>query len=191
LENIVQSSRRVLDASRKIKQTIIGSEEVVTVAATGIPAEEVLDQLVVIQPRDLFEHALDLLPSMPSAIRIFQEIDDDVDAIQVAQNSTLDILENLIINAVEAMPEGGQIRLKARNAGRFVALEVIDTGPGIAKEDIPKIFNLFYSTKRSTGFGLWSARTNALKNHGDLKVKSELGQRTTFTLLLPRGVKQI
>lgn len=98
----------------------------------------------------------------------------------------MDILRNLVSNALDATPEGGQITLRARNAGSFVALEVIDTGTGIPRQSLDKIFDLFYSTKGSSGFGLWSARRNALRNHGDLKVKSELGQGTTFTLLLPK-----
>jgi len=68
-------------------------------------------------------------------------------------------------------------------------LEVTDTGIGIPPQQQSKIFDLSFSTKGSSGFGLWSARTNALKNRGDLKVKSELGQGTTFTLFLPRVEK--
>jgi len=98
-----------------------------------------------------------------------------------------DILHNLITNANQAMPGGGTIVLRAHNAGRSVALEVSDTGPGIAEQHLTRIFDLFFSTKGSTGFGLWSARHNALSNHGDLTVKSEVGRGTTFTLLLPKA----
>ena len=84
------------------------------------------------------------------------------------------------------MPQGDTITLRARNAGRHVALDVSDTGIGIANDKLAHIFDLFFSTKRSSGFGLWSARRNALKNHGDLKVESTVGQGTTFTLLLPK-----
>lgn len=73
------------------------------------------------------------------------------------------------------------------NVDRSVALEVSDTGPGISEQQRSKIFELFYSTKNSSGFGLWSARRNAFKNHGDLEVmKSQPGQGATFRLLLPR-----
>jgi len=66
-------------------------------------------------------------------------------------------------------------------------LRVRDTGVGIAPERLSQIFGLFFSTKGSSGFGLWSARRNALRNHGDLKVESKLGEGTTFVLLLPRA----
>ena len=113
------------------------------------------------------------------------EIDDNVAAVRVIHSLVVDILRNLMTNAIDAMPEGGKITLKAHNAGRFVALEVIDTGAGIPQQSLSKIFDLFYSTKGSSGFGLWSARTNALRNQGDLTVKSQEGRGTTFTLLLP------
>jgi signal transduction histidine kinase len=84
------------------------------------------------------------------------------------------------------MPGGGKLTLRARNAGRYVALEVIDTGTGIPHEQQEKIFELFFSTKHGSGFGLWSARRHVLKNRGELEVSSEPGQGTTFTVLLPR-----
>jgi signal transduction histidine kinase len=62
---------------------------------------------------------------------------------------------------------------------------VADTGPGIPDEMQPKVFNLFYSTKRSSGFGLWSARQYARANGGDLALESVEGRGTTFTLKLP------
>jgi signal transduction histidine kinase len=84
------------------------------------------------------------------------------------------------------MPGGGKITLRARNTGRYVALEVTDTGVGIPPDKQSKIFDLFFSTKGSSGFGLWSARRNILKNHGEVKVESKPDQGTTFILLLPR-----
>ena len=63
---------------------------------------------------------------------------------------------------------------------------MIDNGVGIPPEHQSLIFSLFYSTKGSFGFGLWSARRYALANGGDLAVSSEPG-RTAFTLTLPRA----
>jgi signal transduction histidine kinase len=109
----------------------------------------------------------------------------------VIPSSVIDILRNLIENAINAMPKGGIITLRARNDGRCVALEVSDTGEGIPLHLQPEIFELFYSTKGSSGFGLWSARNNAYKNGGDLKVDSQPGHGATFTLLLPRAGRNI
>jgi signal transduction histidine kinase len=64
---------------------------------------------------------------------------------------------------------------------------VEDTGPGIPPARQARIFDLFYSTKGSFGFGLWSARRNALKNGGDLKVKKSSRGGTIFTLSLQKA----
>jgi polar amino acid transport system substrate-binding protein len=173
LDNIARAARTVLNLSKGLKQVLIRSHE----AMVGEP--------IIINPRVLLEGAKNI-PSLPSTIQIGLEIDEDVVTVQVIYRLVADILHNLVTNAIEAMPEGGKITLSAYNAGRFVALEVSDTGPGIPQQNLPKIFDLFYSTKGSTGFGLWSARRNALKNRGDLMVKSKVGHGTTFTLLLPK-----
>lgn len=185
LENIVQASRTVLDLSKDLKQELVRSGEAIAgepvttqyLASTGKP--------VVIEPRLLLEGAQNVL-LLPPTVETCLEIDEDVSTVLVIHSLVADILRNLVSNAIDAMPEGGKITLRAHNNGNFVALEVTDTGIGIPQQNLSKIFDLFYSTKRSSGFGLWSARRNALKNHGDLTVKSEVGQCTTFTLLLPR-----
>ena len=114
------------------------------------------------------------------------EIDEDTGYIRVSPQLVMDILRNLVSNAVDAMPGGGKIMLRAHNVGRTVALEVVDTGIGIPPDKKSKIFDLFFSTKRSSGFGLWSSRRYALRNHGNLRVESEPGKGTTFILSLPR-----
>jgi signal transduction histidine kinase len=69
---------------------------------------------------------------------------------------------------------------------------VSDTGAGIPPEHLGHIFDLFFSTKdQGSGFGLWSAQRNALKNRGKLEVFSQINQGTTFALLLPRAGAQI
>jgi signal transduction histidine kinase len=173
LEDIVQAVRKVLDLSKRLKQELLRWGE----ARGGEP--------VIICPRVLLEEASEL-PLLPSNIQIDLQIDPDVSTVRVMHGLITDILHNLITNAIEAMPGGGKITLCARNVGRSVALEVSDTGSGIAEKHLSRVFDLFFSTKESTGFGLWSARRNALSNHGELTVKSEPGKGTTFTLLLPK-----
>jgi signal transduction histidine kinase len=185
LENIVQVTRTVLDLSKNLSQEFARSDEVIIGESGVIESSAIAGEPEVIHPCILLEEAQDI-PSLPATIRIDLEIDEDVAAVRVVHHLVADILRNLMANAIEAMPGSGKITLTARNAGRFVALEVTDTGVGIPQQDLEKIFGLFYSTKGSSGFGLWSARCNALRNHGDLKVKSEPGQGTTFTLSLPR-----
>lgn len=175
MEDIVQSVQAVLSFSTDLKNELakMGDKE----KAAGEP--------VLVSPEELLEEASAFSP-LPPNIQIEVAIDDAVAPVKIIRSLVADILRNLVANAIYAMPHGGKITLRGHNAGRSVALEVIDTGVGISPQKLSNIFDLFFSTKGSSGFGLWSARRNALKNHGELKVESQLGQGTTFTLLLPR-----
>ena len=143
------------------------------------------DRFILLPPRVLLEDAQNSV-SLPN-IQVQMEVKEDVAPVRVIHRLIANALINLVINAKEAMPQGGLLTLRARNIGRSVALEVIDTGIGIPKEHQSKIFELLFSTKSSSGFGLWSAQNNTWKNRGTLKVESEPNRGTTFTLLLPRA----
>lgn len=99
-------------------------------------------------------------------------------------------LLNLLINAQQAMPSGGQIVLQTRPVGAEVELAVIDTGDGMSAETRAKIFQPFYSTKRNgSGLGLPAAKRIIEHHHGRITVQSELGRGTQFTIALPNAAK--
>jgi CheY-like chemotaxis protein len=109
------------------------------------------------------------------------------------------VLQNLVINAVQAMPEGGMVRIEAANlqvagpttelplvAGRYVHLTVSDTGVGIAAEHLPKIFDPYFTTKQQgSGLGLATVYSIVKKHQGHIEVKSRLGSGTAFHIWLP------
>jgi two-component system sensor histidine kinase BarA len=111
------------------------------------------------------------------------------------------ILYNLLSNAIKFTPEGGRVALRARTDGRFVVLEVEDTGIGIAEEDRETIFEKFRQAKvpgqednvltrehQGTGLGLSIVRELTRLLGGEIHLKSQLGQGSTFTIRLPLQV---
>jgi two-component system sensor kinase FixL len=95
------------------------------------------------------------------------------------------VFANLIRNAREAMPSGGRLTLGVRREGDRLEASVGDTGGGIEPERLSKIMEPLHSTKaRGLGLGLAITRSILEKNHGGLRVSSEMGKGSTFTVTL-------
>jgi len=94
--------------------------------------------------------------------------------------------DNVVLNGVQAMPEGGSLRISARRNDKAAVIEVRDSGPGIPPEVRDKVFNLYFTTKK-TGSGIGLAMTYRVlqMHHGSLDFDTELGRGTTFRLCLP------
>ncbi len=94
---------------------------------------------------------------------------------------------NIIQNAVHVLLPGQILEITTRKAGGDKALVAIrDEGPGISAEELKNIFKVFYSTKRGgTGLGLATAQRIAELHNGGMKVESQVGKGTTFTIILP------
>ncbi len=93
---------------------------------------------------------------------------------------------NLVANALEAMPEGGRLRLTTRVLGDVLALDISDTGPGLSDDQRTRLFTPYFTTKAGgTGLGLAIVQGIVSDHGGRIEVKSAAGQGTTFTLLLP------
>lgn len=105
------------------------------------------------------------------------------------QNALRQIFLNLITNAVQAMPDGGELRLRtAPLVGGWVQLEFTDTGVGIPAEHLRDIFNPFFTTKapgQGTGLGLSVVHSVVKRYNGDIQVRSQVNGGTTFTIEFP------
>jgi signal transduction histidine kinase len=96
---------------------------------------------------------------------------------------------NLMINALQAMPDGGELILSANAVENQACIDVIDTGPGIPEETLGSIFKAYYSTKKSgTGLGLAISQRIVLEHGGKLDVRSEVGKGTDFKMFLPLSI---
>jgi len=98
---------------------------------------------------------------------------------------------NLALNAFQAMPDGGQLRIGASVApGRLVAVDVQDTGVGIPPEHLSRIFDLYFTTKpEGSGIGLSLVFRTVQLHDGDIEVQSTPGRGTTFRILLRQALK--
>ena len=96
---------------------------------------------------------------------------------------------NLFLNAIQAMPQGGSLRVRAHRADdNTLEVEVADTGTGIPQEHLGEIFDPFYTSKEvgeGTGLGLFVTYAIIEQHHGEITVRSEVGQGTAFTIVLP------
>jgi PAS domain S-box-containing protein len=114
--------------------------------------------------------------------------------VQGRENEIFEVLVNLIRNAAEALPDGGDIEVKAFKEADEAVIKVRDTGVGIAADDLPRLFQPFWSSKGvGIGKGMGLAVTHGLvKRHGGtISVQSEVGAGTTFTIRLPRAPEPV
>jgi len=96
------------------------------------------------------------------------------------------VLGNLVVNAFQAMPEGGRLMLDGKEENGQVCLSVRDTGCGIPPEDLPRLFEPLFTTKlHGIGLGLATSKKLAEANGGSIRVESVPGKGSTFTLCLP------
>ncbi len=169
LGRMASLTRQLLDQSRPLSD-----------AATPLDLNVVARRVVTLAKPDLEARgiALDLRldPYLPPVVA-------HPDAIQ-------QVLANLVANAIDAMPDGGTLRLASAAAKDLVEITVGDTGTGIAEEQLPHIFDAFYTTKpgiRGIGLGLFVSEGIIRGHRGRLEVESRPGQGSRFTIRLPRA----
>lgn len=118
--------------------------------------------------------------------------------LQIASQATVmgdpgelrEVLVNLVFNAVDAMPQGGKLRLATHDRNGFVEISVSDTGTGMSEETRTRVFDPFFTTKGKAGLGLGLAVSYGIirRHEGVFEVESEVGRGTTFRINLPIAV---
>lgn len=138
---------------------------------------------------EVVRHALRLVRSDAQAkgVKILERAPEQPLLAKVDRDQLIQVLLNLFLNGLEAMPDGGTLRvgIETGRDGDF-QVEITDTGPGVREEDLPQLFEPFFTTKsRGTGLGLAVALQIVENHYGTIGVTSRLGEGTTFRVSLP------
>ena len=121
-----------------------------------------------------------------AGIEIIDYLASDLPTVLVDREAFHAALLNLVLNAEQAMPQGGQLVVRTSDTGDGVRLDLIDTGCGIDANSLEHIFEAFFSTKRGgSGLGLPTSRKIIEAHGGQIAVQSEVGRGTQFTIRLP------
>lgn len=131
--------------------------------------------------------------ALPASITLNVDVPDDLPPLFGDRHRVLQVFSNIIGNALKFTPEGGRIDIRARRQDGMIRFSVADTGPGIAKEDLNKIFNPYWQATRTermgAGLGLPISRGIVEAHGGQIWVESEPGRGTTFHFTLPISVE--
>ncbi|MGD2162597.1 MAG: ATP-binding protein [Anaerolineales bacterium] len=157
-------------------------------------AGELSMTLILANPGDLLSKTAASHRPLAAEKGIDLDVDTDVDLppIQVDPERINQVLDNLLSNALRHTPEGGSIRLFARKADEGVELVIVDSGPGIASEALPHVFERFYRADSArgrdlggSGLGLAIARSIVESHAGHIRAESEPGKGAAFIVWLP------
>ncbi len=123
----------------------------------------------------------------PEKIKVTTEMAPKLPSVFVDNRQMGQVFDNLVLNAYQAMLEGGEVSIKTKAVKDKVYISITDTGCGIPKENMKKLFEpLFTAKARGIGLGLSVSKNLLEANGGKIKVKSEEGKGSTFTVILPR-----
>jgi two-component system, sporulation sensor kinase E len=120
------------------------------------------------------------------------EVAEDVPHASLDRNQIKQAFFNIIRNAMQAMANGGLLKIAVTCNDRFVIVSFTDTGPGIPPENLGSLFEPYFTTKsEGTGLGLMIVQRIVRDHGGEIEVRSEPNKGTTFTLFLPRDERRI
>jgi PAS domain S-box-containing protein len=182
------ANRETIRVSTIIRQMLGFYRTATTVVPTDVNA--VIQEAIALLERQMRQRQ----------VTIEADLDLKLPPLSASGDQLKQVFLNFLLNAQEAMPEGGTIKVRTRipnetdaefvHAGRQVLIQVEDNGSGISEENLRQLFEPFFSTKRDgkgTGLGLWVSQGIVQQHDGQIKVRSRPGRGTTFTIALPIG----
>lgn len=201
----VSLAKRLCDPSGKICKRLTEAEkasiraqtltqQLLTFSKGGMPVKETADIAQIVRETTLFTLT-------GSNVRCEQRFEAELWKVEVDKGQFSQVIQNLVLNAKQAMPEGGVVEVSAENAvghvsddepladpqdKEYVKLTIRDHGVGIPEESLGRVFDPYFTTKEEgSGLGLATSYSIVKKHGGTLRVESELGKGTTFTICLP------
>jgi PAS domain S-box-containing protein len=181
LNNAIKASRRAQDLTQQL----------LTFAKGGAPVKQP------VRVAELLEDSTRFILS-GAKVKCDLQNPDDIWLIEADKGQIGQVIQNITLNASQAMPDGGTLKIRTGNVciqegeipplprGHYVKIAFTDEGPGIDTKHLTRIFDPYFTTKQSgTGLGLTICYSIITKHHGLLKTESTLGVGTTFTIYLP------
>ncbi|HEX5063323.1 MAG TPA: ATP-binding protein [Kofleriaceae bacterium] len=186
-----EAARRIeiIERATKLMETLIGDLLDMATIQTGTLALHFADENADAVVREAIElhHPL----AEEAHLRLVDETHLEGVRVRCDKARVLQVLGNLIGNAIKFCKRGDAITVRGYADGRSLVLEVVDTGPGIPAADIPHLFEQYWSTargrQRGTGLGLFISHAIVAAHGGELTVASTLGVGTSFRIVLPLG----
>ncbi len=179
------------DAQKAVFQAKALSQQLLTFSKGGSPIKSIVDIKFLLNDSVPF-----LLRGSTSSYEF--NLASDIWAVEIDENQIRQVIANIIINAEQAMPEGGTIRIKAENItlkkdfslplseGEYIKISIKDEGIGIPKKHLSKIFDPYFTTKqKGTGLGLSTCYSIVKKHYGHITVDSTQGKGTVFEIFIP------
>lgn len=162
-----------INSSNKIISDLLGFSRVGKPAVSFTRVKKMIDE------------AISRVP-IPENIELAERLGTDRAEVEVDSDQIQQVLVNVITNSVQAMPGGGKLTIAAREKGRFLEVEITDTGVGIPRENVGRVFEPLFTTRaKGIGLGLAVCKSIIDRHGGDIEVRSKVGEGTTFKITLP------
>jgi signal transduction histidine kinase len=167
---------RQLDRINEIVEKLLTLSKPPKLEKKKIDINELLEEIIKLVEKQALKQRVEMVKSF-----------DDLPQTLADPEQLTQAFLNLILNAIQSMPEGGQIEIRTRFMGTDrIVVEFIDNGMGIPKEKLSRIFDPFYTTKETgSGLGLSITQKIIIDHQGKIDVQSEVGKGTKFSLTLP------
>jgi PAS domain S-box-containing protein len=187
--------KRLSEAERGIHRAQGLTQQLLTFSRGGAPIRRPTDLVELLRVSATFA-------VQGSVSRCEFALSSNLWTVEIDEGQVGQVIHNLVINAQQAMPDGGNILIRAQNTtvnaenhlpvpdGRYVLISVKDQGIGISEENLSKVFDPFFTTKpKGSGLGLSTSYWIVKRHHGHVTVKSEPGKGATFSIYLPASPK--